>query len=88
MLGSCWDVTECWLYPQGIQLQQTLALGELSNIEHAGEVREALAQGIAAHQAQSRVNPKLAKVPFWLTYINYLYFPFIHPSTYMYRSGN
>lgn len=47
---------------QGIQLQQTLAFGEMSNLEHAAEVREVLAQGIAAHQAQSRINPKLAKV--------------------------
>ncbi|XP_069180397.1 baculoviral IAP repeat-containing protein 6 isoform X6 [Procambarus clarkii] len=49
------------LLSEGIQLQQTLAFGELSNIDHAAEVQEVLAQGIAAHQAQSRINPKLAK---------------------------
>ncbi|XP_064112985.1 baculoviral IAP repeat-containing protein 6-like isoform X2 [Macrobrachium nipponense] len=49
------------LLSEGIQLQQTLGLSELSNIDHASEVREVLAHGIAAHQSQSRINPKLAK---------------------------
>ncbi|KAK7067356.1 hypothetical protein SK128_014936 [Halocaridina rubra] len=54
-------VTVEMLLSEGIQLQQTLGLSELSNIDHASEVREVLAQGIAAHHSQSRINPKLAK---------------------------
>lgn len=54
-------VTVEMLLSEGIQLQQTLGAGDLSNIDHAAEVREVLSMGIAAHHAQSRINPKLAK---------------------------
>ena len=47
-----------------MQLEQALLSGDSSNIEHACELREALAQGIAVQQAQPRNNPKLGKVSF------------------------